>query len=79
MCSDHPTVEVPSTVFYSEASIRDRVGRLRAKGCRLGANFAGGRDVLGGYIDVPPYRNEPHLKLYIGGFVTTSVGIIAVR
>lgn len=79
ICSDLPTLELPSTVFYSEAAIRDLVGRLRAKGCRVDANFARGKDILDGYIDVPPYRDEPHIRLFIGGVVTTSVGIIAVR
>jgi len=30
-------------------------------------------------VDVPPYRTDPHLKLQVGRFVTTSVGVVARR
>ena len=28
------------------------------------------------YVDVPPYRHDPHLKLRVESFVTTSIGLI---
>jgi hypothetical protein len=28
------------------------------------------------YIDVPPYRVEPHLKLALEGYAATSIGVI---
>jgi len=79
LCTDHPTFEVPSTVFYGRQAIRDLAGRLRAKGCRVDVNLARGKGILDGHVDVPPYRSEPHIRIYVAGFVTTSVGIIAGR
>ena len=35
----------------------------------------GGRPVEQ-YLDVPPFRDEPHLKMALGGFETTSIGLI---
>ncbi len=29
------------------------------------------------HVDVPPYTHEPHLKLQLGHYVSTSIGIIA--
>jgi 2-polyprenyl-3-methyl-5-hydroxy-6-metoxy-1,4-benzoquinol methylase len=31
------------------------------------------------HIDIPPYKQEVHLKLLLGGFVTTSIGIIITK
>jgi len=39
-------------------------------------NFFSGTQPLDTYIDVPPYSPQRHLKLSIGKYVTTSVGII---
>jgi hypothetical protein len=30
-------------------------------------------------VDLPPYHADPHLKLLLGGYVTTSVGLVARR
>ncbi len=79
LCSNDRTIELPSTVLYSSKAIRKLVARLRAKGCRLDLNLTRGNDVLDGYVDVPPYRHEPHIRLLIARSVTTSVGIIADR
>jgi hypothetical protein len=31
------------------------------------------------FVDVPPYGEDPHLKLLVGSYVTTSVGLVARR
>jgi hypothetical protein len=31
------------------------------------------------FVDLPPYGSDPHLKLRIGAYVTTSVGLMARR
>jgi len=31
------------------------------------------------HIDVPPYTNNPHLKVHVGPYVTTSVGLVLKR
>ncbi len=31
------------------------------------------------YIDVPPYTREPHLRLKLGNYAITSVGIVVHR
>ena len=37
-------------------------------------------DLVADYlVDVPPYRKDPHLKLQVGQYVTTSVGVVCRR
>jgi hypothetical protein len=31
------------------------------------------------FIDVPPYRSEPHLVLALKGYATTSFGLIVQK
>jgi hypothetical protein len=38
-----------------------------------------GDEFLDLHVDVPPYHTEPHLKLELGGHVTTSLAIIVRR
>jgi hypothetical protein len=54
--------------------------RLAAKGHRVAPfDFNSGVQPLDRYIDVAPYRPEPHLKLALEGFASTSFGIIVQR
>jgi hypothetical protein len=39
-------------------------------------DFATGHQPMERYIDVPPYRYEPHLVLALKGYATTSFGLI---
>jgi hypothetical protein len=39
-------------------------------------NLNSGNDPLDLYVDLPPYILDPHLKLQLGNFVVTSIGLI---
>jgi hypothetical protein len=40
-------------------------------------DFSSGEDELERYVDLPPYLDEPHLRLQLAGeYVSTSLGII---
>ena len=39
-------------------------------------DFSTGDGLADQYVDQPPYRHDYHLKLQLGSFVTTSIGII---
>jgi hypothetical protein len=51
--------------------------RVRAHGCEIAPfDLEPGERPLDRYIDFPPYLNEPHLRLAIEGYASTSVGLI---
>jgi SAM-dependent methyltransferase len=42
-------------------------------------NFNPGDGPIDRYVDLPPYRSEPHLKLRLDRFVITSIGLVIQR
>lgn len=78
--SNSDTLKEGQTVLYRERDLRDLVRRLEDAGHNVAPlDLAGGDQPLDGYIDVPPYRPQPHLKLAIAGYACTSVGLIIQR
>jgi hypothetical protein len=77
--SNDRTVETGDTVLYRRRDL-DALGlALDAIGCDLLPFDERPADgVLDGYVDVPPFAS-PHLRLALGEFTVTSVGLIIVR
>ncbi len=79
-CSDPiRTIESGSTVLFRRSDLDRLAMEVAADGHAMEAldDDRGGL-VLDQYIDLPPYLQEPHLKLLFGGYVTTSVGLVMV-
>ena len=66
------------TVIYRRRDILGFVDRLRRKGIQLDLNLHPGRGPLDAHIDLPPYVKDPHVKLLLESWVTTSIGL-AIR
>jgi len=68
----------PSFVIFRRCDIELLVEELSAEGFQVEPiDFTTGEDELERYIDLPPYLEEPHLRLQLAGkFVSTSIGII---
>ena len=65
------------TVLYREADLVAAVRRLEAAGHEVAAlDLRPGSGVLDDYVDLPPYVEEPHLRLWRQGQVVTSVGLV---
>jgi 2-polyprenyl-3-methyl-5-hydroxy-6-metoxy-1,4-benzoquinol methylase len=80
LSSDDATLDNLGTVLFRRRDMEALAERLAAQGHRVAPfDFDPGLAPLDRYIDVPPYRPEPHLKLAIEGFATTSIGIIIQR
>lgn len=78
--SNATTIEKGGTVLFRRCDMESLAERLRLKGHVVAPfDFDPGVQPLDNYIDVAPYRHEPHLKLAIEGFATTSMGIIVQR
>jgi 2-polyprenyl-3-methyl-5-hydroxy-6-metoxy-1,4-benzoquinol methylase len=78
--SNDVTLSEGGTVLFRRQDMEALVERLEAKGHKVAPfDFDPGLMPLDRYIDVPPFRPEPHLKLALAGFASTSVGIIVQR
>jgi 2-polyprenyl-3-methyl-5-hydroxy-6-metoxy-1,4-benzoquinol methylase len=77
LSSDDATVDHMSTVLFRRRDFEELKRRLEAKGHHIAPlDFDPGSGPADTYIDVPPYLQEPCLKIALMGYVTTSFGVI---
>ena len=76
--SNYKTIARGPLVIFRRRDIEKAAARLRAKGHSIDLDFDSGTSPADLYVDLPPYKEEPHLKLKLGEFVSTSIGL-AVR
>ena len=79
LSSAERTIESGSTVLYRQRDVEALVQRLRAQGHRIDLNLHPGGHPLDRYVDLPPYRLDPHVKLLCGRYVSTSIGLLIRR
>jgi hypothetical protein len=77
--SDVDTIDHEDCVLYRRRDLLELGARLRANGHDLRFNFYLGDLPDDRYVDLPPFKHDPHLKLRIGRFTTTSFGMIIRR
>lgn len=68
----------PSFVIFRRRDIEQHVNELQLMGYQVEPiDFSPGNDELERYVDLPPYLEEPHLRLQLAGeFTSTSIGLI---
>lgn len=77
--SNNGTIDNEITVLFRRRDIEVLASRLRAKGHEVTEiDWTEGSDPVDQYIDLPPYRSEPHLSTAIAGYKCTSIGL-AIR
>jgi len=77
LSSNGSTLENGSTVIFRRRDFEDLAERLLAKGHEvMPITFDSGNSELDRVIDLPPYSNDPHLKLQLLRWVSTSFGMI---
>ena len=75
--SDEETVGRGPTVLYRRKDILSLVARLEAAGHQVAAlDLDPGEGVLDHFVDVPPYFDESHLRVWYGRFTTTSLALV---
>jgi hypothetical protein len=80
LSSNSDTLEAGGTVLFRDRDLRELAGRLEEAGHHVAPlDLAPGDQLLDDYVDVPPYRPQPHLQLAIAGYACTSVGFIVQR
>jgi 2-polyprenyl-3-methyl-5-hydroxy-6-metoxy-1,4-benzoquinol methylase len=70
------TLESGETVLYRRQDIERIVDQLKKAGHDIDMDFTAGCLSGDSFVDVPPYKHYPHLKLQLDKYVVTSVGII---
>jgi len=79
LSSNTDTVENDQVCLYREKDILGAIKGL-PKGCSaVQLNLDAGNSEIDAYVDVPPYLPAPHLKLLLGQYVTTSIGLIFTK
>lgn len=80
LSSDIVTLESPDLCLFRKSDLKRLAAELRAEGHDVAALcFYPGAHPLESYVDLPPYHADPHLRLEIGGYATTSFGIIVQK
>lgn len=77
LSSNHRTFESESCVFFRKRDLELLITKLEKMRCTvMPLNLTIGELVEDGFVDLPPYKSEPHIKLAMQGHITTSIGII---
>ena len=80
LSSNEKTLESKDCSIYRAQDIQKLIMDLEAEGYEVGAlNLCTGNKSVDNYIDLPPYRFSPHLKLELAQYVVTSIGLIIRR
>lgn len=77
LSSDDRTLKSGSTVLFRKRDFLRLGERLAQQGHTMAPlDLDPGHRPVDGYIDLPPYREQPHLKMALAEYSTTSIGII---
>lgn len=66
----------PGYVIFRRRDVEEMASSLRQDGHAIDLDFRQGDGPLDRRVDRPPYDFSPHLRLELGGFVATSIGLI---
>ena len=80
LSSNQDTIRDGPTVIYRMQDLERLVQRLRDRGHMVDdLKIAPDDHPLDFFVDLPPYSQNPHLKLSLMGFTSTSIGIVVTR
>ena len=74
--SDDATLTEGPTVLFRRRDIERMAAGCAALGHEIALDLHPGDGLADGTIDAPPYTHNPHLKIQLAGYVTTSIGLI---
>jgi hypothetical protein len=80
LSSDVDTLQSRDLSIYRRSDIEAAVEKLQRAGHQVEPlDFNRGTTLIDSYIDLPPYHNQPHLRLRIADYDCTSIGLIITR
>lgn len=74
--SNDRTLDSGAVVLFREKDIRKLASDLTAAGYAVELNLSRGNGAIDQKIDRPPYNRNAHIRLDVGGYATTSIGLI---
>ena len=77
--SDLETLEDPECVLFRRSDLAALGSSLRSQGHEIRMSFTHGDLPDDEFVDAPPCTHNPHLKLRVGRYTTTSYGLIIRR
>lgn len=78
--SNVETIDNMDTVLFRRQDLERLAQRLTEQGHKVATfDLEMGDGPIDQYLDVMPYREQPHLRMALWGYATTSVGIIVQR
>ncbi len=78
--SNADTIEAGHDVIFRKRDLVEMAAELLALGYEVRPfDFSVGNHPIDQFVDQPPYKGQPHLKLRLGPFVSTSFGLIVGR
>jgi FkbM family methyltransferase len=80
LTSNYHTIEAHNLVFFRRYDIEQLIRTLEHDGHTVAPlNLNPGLGPVDRYVDLPPYRREPQLRLRMDQYVFTSIGLIIQR
>jgi FkbM family methyltransferase len=77
LSSNYTTFETRDSAIFRRYDIDALIADMARAGHTVEPlNLNAGTGPVDRYVDLPPYRPEPHLRLRVGRYVTTSLGLI---
>ncbi|WP_019122725.1 methyltransferase domain-containing protein [Brevibacillus massiliensis] len=76
LSSNDGTLDSGPTVIFRLQDIEWMVQTLRQMGHSIDIDYSVGMSELESYVDVPPYLSDTHMRLQLGQYISTSIGLI---
>lgn len=76
LTSNEHTLDHDMTVLFRQQDIEWMVAELRSLGHKIDIDYTVGTGPVESCVDVPPFTHNPHLRLQLGQYVSTSIGLI---
>ena len=64
---------------FRKCDIETIIHECRQQGYNISINWNFGTSFTDYHVDVPPYNHNPHLKLKLGDYTVTSIGLIITK
>ena len=77
--SNGETIEEGGTVLYRRRDLEGLIARVWESGCAIEMDWSLGDAPEDYHVDVAPYAHDVHLKLKLGKYTVTSVGLVVTR
>jgi len=79
LLSNDATVDHQPTVLFRKRDFDELAQRLTRQSHHVDLVYQAGNTAADLTVDLPPYRQDPHLKLGLMNFTTTSIGLIITK